>query len=67
MKTRDDVSAWFKYITRKDPVSAKPMFANETQALFVLNAREKEDLKEVMESTSEFGKWAVGVKHLFGM
>ena len=67
VKTRDDVSAWFKYITRKDPVSAKPMFANETQALFVLNAREKEDLKEVMESTTEFGKWAVGVKHLFGM
>jgi hypothetical protein len=67
VKTRDDVSAWFKYITRKDPVSDKSMFANETQALFVLNAREKEDLKEVMESTSEFGKWAVGVKHLFGM
>ena len=67
VKTRDDVSAWFKYITRKDPVSDRPMFANETQALFVLNAREKEDLKEVMESTSEFGKWAVGVKHLFGM
>ena len=67
VKTRSDVKAWFKYITRKDSVSGKPAFSNETQALFVLNAREKEDLKEVMESTSEFGKWATGVKHLFGM
>ena len=67
VKTRSDVKAWFKYITRKDSVSGKPAFSNETQALFVLNAREKPDLKEVMESTSEFGKWATGVKHLFGM
>ena len=67
VKTRSDVSAWFKYITRKDSATGKPEFSNETQALFVLNAREKEDLKEVMESTSEFGKWATGVKHLFGM
>ena len=66
VKTRSDVSAWFKYITRKD-AGGEPEFSNETQALFVLNAREKEDLKEVMESTSEFGKWATGVKHLFGM
>lgn len=66
VKSRSDVGAWFKYITRKD-ASGEPEFSNETQALFVLNAREKADLKDVMESHAEFGKWATKVKHLFGM
>ena len=66
VKSRSDVGAWFKYITRKD-AGGEPEFSNETQALFVLNAREKADLKDVMESHAEFGKWATKVKHLFGM
>ena len=67
VKTRSDVSAWFKYITREKAGTNEPEFSNETQALFVLTAREKPDLKDVMESHAEFGKWATKVKHLFGM